>query len=116
MKRGEAGETGLTHGRWHQGGLSAMKRGEAGETGGTHGRWRHGGLSAMKWDEVGREGRDTCAEWRPSSVHVRDSPGPHEGPGESVTRGEQTDCKRKDEWASADAGTLRSETLVRSEG
>ena len=52
----------------------------------------------MKWDEVGREGRDTCAEWRPSSVHVRDSPGPHEGPGESVTRGEQTDCKRKDEW------------------
>ena len=49
-------------------------------------------------------------------MHVRDSPGPHEGPGESVTRGEQTDCKRKDEWASADAGTLRSETLVRSEG
>ena len=92
-----------------------MKRGEAGETGGTHGRWRHGGLSAMKWDEVGREGRDTCAERRPSSVHVRDSPGPHEGPGESVTRGEQTDCKRKDEWASADAGILRSETLVRSE-
>ena len=49
-------------------------------------------------------------------VHVRDSPGPHEGPGEAVTRGEQTDCERKDEWASVDAGTLRSEKLVRSEG
>ena len=82
-----------------------------------------GGVESLGWDQSetlgrggGREGRDTCAEWRPSSVHVRDSPGPHEGPGESVMRGEQTDCKRKDEWASADAGTLRSETLVRSEG
>lgn len=89
-----------------------MKRGEAGETGRTHGRWHHGGLSGMKWGEKG----GTCAERRPSSVHVRDSPGPHEGPGEAVTRGEQTDCERKDEWASVDAGTLRSETLVRSEG
>ena len=57
-----------------------------------------------------------CAEQRPSSVHVRDSPGPHEAPGEAVTRGEQTDCERKDEWASVDAGTRSSETLVRSEG
>lgn len=31
-------------------------------------------------------------------------------------RGEQTDCQRKDEWASVDAGTPRSQTLVRSEG
>lgn len=44
------------------------------------------------------------------------APGPHEGPGEAVMRGEQTDCEREDEWASVDAGTLRSDTLVRSEG
>lgn len=44
------------------------------------------------------------------------APGPHEGPGEAVMRGEQTDCQRKDEWASVDAGTPRSQTLVRSEG
>lgn len=68
-----------------------------------------------KWDEVGREGRDMCRA-EAKHVHVRDSPGPHEGPGEAVTRGEQTDCERKDEWASVDAGTLRSEKLVRSEG
>lgn len=70
----------------------------------------------MKKDEEGRRRENTRGEWRPSSVCMGDSSGTHEGPGEAVMRGERTDGEREDEWASVDAGTLRSDTLVRSEG